>query len=192
MRTLRLAVVGMIFTAVFAVSVFSQTGQKKIAVINTQAFGADGGITKYVNAQKKLNQEFKVQNDQLTALATRINNLKKEIQTLRNTPKNSVPVDPKTVNGKIDQHNKLEREFKFKQENAKAKYDARSGAVLGPISRDIGTALQAFAKQKGYGLILDAAKLDRAGLILAFDKTFNLTKQFIAFYNARPAGTASK
>jgi len=192
MRTLRLAIVGMIFTAVFAISAFAQVGQTKIAVINTQAFGAKGGITKYVNAQNKLNQEFKVENQQLTTLATRINNLKKEIQTLRDNRNKNVPVDPKTVNGKIDQHNKLEREFKFKQENAKAKYETRSSEVLGPISRDIGTALQAFAKQKGYGLILDAAKLDRAGLILAFDQKFNLTKQFIAYYNARPAGTASK
>jgi len=50
----------------------------------------------------------------------------------------------------------------------------------------------AFAKQKGFGLILDGAKLEGAGLILAVDLTkVDVTKEFITFYNARPAGTAS-
>jgi Skp family chaperone for outer membrane proteins len=192
MKTLRLAIVGMVFTAVFAVSAFSQTVAPKIAVINTLAFGAKGGITKYVNAQKKLNDEFKVENQQLTALATKINNLKKEIQTLRNNTNKSVPVAPATVNNKIEEHNNLEREFKFKQDNAKAKLAARSAVVLDPVRRDIFKALQEYATKKGYGMILDASRLEQAQLILAFDQKFNMTKDFIAYYNTRPAGTASK
>ncbi len=51
--------------------------------------------------------------------------------------------------------------------------------------------MQEFAKQKGYALILDAANLDKAGLLLAFDEKYNITAEFITFYNARPAGTAT-
>ncbi len=41
-------------------------------------------------------------------------------------------------------------------------------------------------------LILDAAKLEGAGLILAVDlPKVDVTKDFITFYNARPATTAT-
>ena len=63
---------------------------------------------------------------------------------------------------------------------------------MGPIRAEIGKALQDFANQKGYALILDAAKLDGAGLILAFDAAkVDVTKEFITFFNARPATTAT-
>ena len=49
-----------------------------------------------------------------------------------------------------------------------------------------------FAKQKGYALILDASKLEGAGLILAVDPAkVDVTKEFITFFNSRPAGTAT-
>ena len=56
---------------------------------------------------------------------------------------------------------------------------------------DIGKALDEFAKKNGYSLILDGAKLDGAGLILAFDEKSEVTKEFITFYNARPATAAT-
>jgi hypothetical protein len=53
-------------------------------------------------------------------------------------------------------------------------------------------AIQEFTKQKGYGLVLDAARLDAAQLILGYDEAkVDVTKEFIAFYNARPATTAA-
>ncbi len=192
MKTIRLLIVSAVLTSIFAISAIAQANANNIAVVNTLAFGAEkGGITKYVNAQKKLDTEFKVEQAQLQTLATRINTLKKEIETLRNATNPNVPVSTKTVNDKAALHDNLAREFKFKQDNAKAKYNTRRQTLLGPVSLDIGKALQVFATQKGYGLILDAAKLDRAGLILAFDQKFDVTKAFIAYYNARPAGTAS-
>ena len=63
---------------------------------------------------------------------------------------------------------------------------------MGPIRQEIGKALQDYAKQKGIALILDAAKLDGAGLILAFDpERVDVTRDFITFFNARPATTAT-
>jgi len=64
--------------------------------------------------------------------------------------------------------------------------------VMGPILQDIGRAMDDFAKQKGFALILDAAKLEGAGLILAVDLAkVDVTKEFITFFNARPATTAT-
>ena len=84
----------------------------------------------------------------------------------------------------------LETTIKRKQEDAKAKYDKRQDVVVGPVFADIGKALNEYAKSKGYALILDGAKLEQAGVLLGFDDKYDITKDFITFYNARPA-TAS-
>jgi hypothetical protein len=52
-------------------------------------------------------------------------------------------------------------------------------------------AMQSFAKEKGYAVILDGTKLEEAGILMAFDEKHDVTKEFIAFYNARPAGTTA-
>ena len=54
-----------------------------------------------------------------------------------------------------------------------------------PINQDIVKALNEYAKQKGYALILDGAKLEQAGILLGFDDKFDVTKDFIVFYNGR-------
>ena len=193
MRTFRFITVAAILAGLFAVSAFAQTpATARIAVINTFEFGNEkGGIAKYIAAQKRLTNEFKVPNQQLTTLATRINNLKAEIQKLQKPANPNVPVSTKTISDKVEEHDRLTRELKFKREDTQAKFNSRANAILGPVNQDIGKALQAFATQRGYAMILDAAKLDRAGLILAFDRKYDVTKAFIAYYNSRPGGTAS-
>jgi hypothetical protein len=63
---------------------------------------------------------------------------------------------------------------------------------MGPILQEIHKALNDYAKAKGYALILDSAKLGNAGVILAFDEAkVDYTKDFIAYFNARPAATAT-
>ena len=63
---------------------------------------------------------------------------------------------------------------------------------MGPIQNDIGKAMQDFAAAKGYDLILDAAKLDSQQILLAFiPGKVDVTKEFITFYNARPATAAT-
>jgi Skp family chaperone for outer membrane proteins len=85
----------------------------------------------------------------------------------------------------------LETTIKRKQEDAKAKYERRYTEIVGPVFNDIIKALNDFAKQKGYAVILDGAKLEEAQILLGFDDKYDVTKDFITFYNARPAGTAS-
>ena len=198
MKTFRSIAAAFVFAALFAVSAFAQAAAQptgRIAVINTLAFDSDkGGITKYVTAMNSLESEFKPVQTELQTMATKIQNLQKELQTLQDTVQSGkgVPVDQKTVNAKLEEYEKLGREFKFKQEDAKARYERREQTLIGPVRLDIGNAIQEFAKQKGYSMILDAAKLDGAGLLLAFDQKFDATQEFITFYNARPATTAVK
>ncbi|MGB7201668.1 MAG: OmpH family outer membrane protein [Pyrinomonadaceae bacterium] len=195
-----LFIVSLVFAAVFAVSSFAQNGGAaqpagplKIGIINTFAFGDEkAGITKYINALKAINTEFTPTQTELDTMNTRLSNLAKEIQVFRDqATAGRVPIDEKTVQAKVDEAEKLQRDLKFKQEDAKARYEKRQQAVIGPVMQDIGKALQDFAKQKGFTLLLDIAK-DEAGLLLAIgDEKIDVTKDFIIFYNARPSATAT-
>ena len=191
-----------VFAALFAVSAFGQGAQTasgfKMAVINTAAFDSQEGIKRYTAAMNALENEFKPLQTEIEGLLTKWNNLGKEIQTIQanaqkaSTSGATVPFDEKAAQAKVEEYQNLEIQIKRKQEDAKNRLERREPQVMGPIRREIGEALQVFAKQKGYALILDAAKLDGAGLILAFDETkVDATKEFITFFNARPASTAS-
>ncbi len=192
MKAIRLVVGGVIFAAIFAVSAFGQTQGSKIGVINTLFFQQDkGGITKYVSLLNSLDNEFKPDNQKLQTLANQMNALKSEIETLQKNASSSVPVKPETVNAKIEEYNKAAREFKYQQEETKARFESRQQVVMAPVLQDIGKAMEEYRAKNGFFLILDAAKLDDAGLVLAFDRTLDVTDDFIKYYNARPAGTAS-
>ena len=198
MKTIRSIAAIFVFSALFAVSAFAQApATQKIGFINTFAFGDEkAGITKYISANKTLDTEFTPVNNELKGLVTKYQTLQKEIENLRaqvqNQGANKVPISEQTFNAKVEEFDKLGREIKFKQEDAKARFERRQAALLGPVQQDIMKAMQDFAKQKGYSVILDAAKLDEAGIILAWDSTADITKEFVTFFNARPATTATK
>ena len=205
MKTFRSIAAIFVFAAIFAVSAFAQTpaavaAPGKVGIVNTQAFDTDkGGITKYVNAMNALEVELKPDITALQTMATKLQSLQTEIEGFKKqleSPTTGVPVDKTkiqtTAQAKYDEYEKLGREFKFKQEDYKAKAERRQAAVMGPVRLDIGNALQEFAKKNGYMMILDASKLDGAGLLLAFDEKYDITIDFITFYNTRPAATATK
>jgi len=95
------------------------------------------------------------------------------------------------LQAKIDEFQALETSIKRKQEDAKARYEKRQQAVVGPIYADILKAMSDFARQKGFAIILDGPKLEESGLLMGFDDKYDVTKDFVAFYNARPAGAAT-
>jgi Skp family chaperone for outer membrane proteins len=200
MKTFRLVAASLLFAAIFAVSTFAQTAAQpaaagRIGVINTAAFDSDkgAGITKYTAAMNTLENEFKPVNTELQTLITRYQNMQKEIQGLQEqASKPNSPISASTIQTKADEYGKLERDIKFKQEDARARFESRRATLLGPLLQDIGKAMQDFAKQKGYMLILDIAKMAEGDLILALDEKADVTKEFITFYNARPATTATK
>jgi Skp family chaperone for outer membrane proteins len=194
MRTFRLIAVSVFFAAILSVSAIAQTTAGKIGLINTQAFDdAKAGITKYVTALNSLETEFKPTFTELQTLATKIQALEKEIASYRQLLQENkkIPITDAELNKKIEDYDKSAREYKYKEEAAKASYQRREQIVMGPVRQDIGNAIQEFTKKNGYSLMLDVAKLDNAGLILGLDETADVTKAFITFYNARPATTAT-
>lgn len=192
MKTFRLIAVSAIFAAIFAVSAFAQTAAK-IGLINTQAFDDDKvGITKYVAALNSLDTEFKPVFTELQTMGTNMQALQKELQGYQDilSKGGKIPISDADVQKKVEALDKMQREYKFKEDDAKVRYQRREAAVLGPIRQDIGNAVQEYTKKNGYVLIIDVSK-DQSGMILGLDETADITKQFIVYYNARPATTAT-
>lgn len=179
-RVLALAATALLFVFVSNAQTPAPT---RIAVINSYHFSDEkAGITKYVSAAKALNAEFTPTQNEINTMNTRLQALSKEIEGLRSVS----AANPASVQAKYDEAEKLQRDIKFKGEDARARYSKREQQVLGPIQESIGKALQEFAKQKGYALIFDAAK-DQNGLLVAIgDQSLDVSKDFIVYYNARP------
>lgn len=197
MKRFSTVAVSLIFAAIFAVSVSAQTGTLKVVVIETRAFEGKDGIVKYTNAMTALDKEFVALDTELRTLATRQQTLAKELKVMQDQitaagATGKVPFDEKAAQTKSDEYATLDLTIKRKQEDGKKLYEKRQGEVLGPVLLDIGKAMQDFATAKGYDLILDGAKLDQAQLLLALNPTkADVTKEFIVFFNARPATSTS-
>lgn len=191
--------VSFIFAAIFAVSAQAQAtatpaGNLRVAIINTSAFDAKDGITRYLNAMNALDGEFKPLETELQGMMTRYTTLGNEIKKLQDQANagGPVPIDQKAATAKVEELKALEINIKRKQEDGKIRAETRQNAVLGPVLQEIQKAMQDFATQKGYDLILDLAKLDGAAMILAYNPAkADVTKEFITFFNARPAGAAT-
>ena len=183
------------FAALFSVSASAQApAQPKFAVINTAAFDGKDGLTRYNTAMDGLEKEFAPVQTKIQGMMTRYQTLAGEIKKIQDAAGSpgAPPINQKDAETKVTEYQTLEKSIKREQEDAKANFDRRQQQVMGPLLQDIGKAMQDYANQKGYDLILDAAKLDNAGLILAFNPAkVDVTKDFITFYNARPAGAAS-
>ena len=193
MKRISVIAVLLVFAAVFAVSASAQApaAAPKMAVINTAAFDGKDGITRYNNAMDSLDKEFGPIQTKLQGYVTRLNALRGEIEKLQKPPAN-VPIDQNALNAKALEYENLGKQAKREEEDAKVNFERRQASVMGPVLQDIGKAMQDYANQKGYDLILDVAKLDAANLILAYNPAkVDVTKDFITFYNARPAGAAT-
>jgi Skp family chaperone for outer membrane proteins len=193
MKKFGLLALSIVFAALFSVTSFAQVqpGAGKIGWIITGAFENDKeGITRIVSANKTLETEMTPRANELKGIQTRLQTLADDIKKLQAVP----VVDQKTIAAKQDEGERLQTEFKRKQEDAQAAFERRRGELLGPIYDQIGKALDDYAKQKGYTVILDVSALGQPNApspILVLDPSANITKDFITFFNARPATTAS-
>jgi Skp family chaperone for outer membrane proteins len=181
-----------IFAALAAGSnVFAQSAGSvpvgKIAVIFSQAFqDPKQGIAKFNVIQNQLNSEFKKPQDDLNAAAQRVQALQDEVTKLQGS---AAPVDPKTVQAKIDQLDQWKKDSQRKLEDTQAAFQKRRTDLLTPLQDEVGKALDAFAKAHGITLIIDGSQTQ--GVIYAAD-SMDITKVFIAEYNAKnPAAAAA-
>ncbi len=154
--------------------------ETRIAVIDTTVFADEkNGITRYLNALKVLGREFQPQQAELKDIQTRVNSLSEEIKRLTQIN----VVDNKTIQVKQEEHERLQNQLKAKRDQATAAYEKRYQEVTGPVSAEIGKALDEFARLKGFTITFDLNKL--APAILTISPGTDVTQAFIADFNAR-------
>jgi Skp family chaperone for outer membrane proteins len=137
------------------------------------------GIFRYIDAARSVRAEFKPRTDELQAMQTRLNTLANEIQTLAKAP---VP-DQKTMQAKQTQGETLQLEWNTKKERLDEDLSKRYEQVVAPISKQIGLAIDQFARQRGVTMTLDLSKLLPA--ILTVVPAVDLTQAFIADFNSK-------
>jgi Skp family chaperone for outer membrane proteins len=158
----------------------------KIAVIFSEAFqDSKLGIAKFSVIKNQLNTEFKKPQEDLDAAAQKVQSLQDEIQKLQSSV---APVDPKSVQAKMDQLDTLKKDSQRKLEDTQAQYQQRRTALLAPLQEDVGKALDVFAKAHGITLVIDGSQVP--GVIYAAD-TLDITRIFISEYNAKNPATAA-
>jgi Skp family chaperone for outer membrane proteins len=157
----------------------------KIAFINTEAFGDEkDGIRRYVNTVQSLQRELKPKEDEVVGLQNRLRQLATDIDTLRKAPTSEA-----SVQAKQDEGARVQRELEYKQKDLEALSQKRYREIVGPVSVDIGKELDAFRKDNNLTMILDVTKLLPA--ILSAKDEMDITRPFIAYYNAKNPVTAS-
>lgn len=160
----------------------------KIAFVNTDAFRVDKtGINRWVAAAKSVEREFEPVQRELLGIVNRIQAINKDLETLSK----SAVVDDKSIAAKQEESARLQREHKFKKDEGEARLKKRYEDVVGPVSADIGKALDTFAKQRGITLLLDTSRMIQSGAILSADSSTDMTAAFIAEYNSKNPATAS-
>jgi Skp family chaperone for outer membrane proteins len=161
--------------------------ESKIALIYSNAFlDQKTGISRFNSLMTTLNREFQPRQTELNQLQQRIQASQDEINKLQ-SPGSAVPVDPKSLQAKVESLDQLKKEYQRKGEDAEAAYQKRQGEIFAPLQNDIEKALEAFAKQRGINVIIDAS---RVPLVYAAE-SIDITRAFITDFNSKNPATAS-
>jgi Skp family chaperone for outer membrane proteins len=165
---------------------FAQTAPPKSVLINTLAFYEQKtGITKLLKAAADLNVEFAADLKALNDKNVKLRALADEIDGLQKQPVTSA--SQAAIAAKQTEGESLKRTIDYTKSELEARVAKRREAVIGAITFDIGKAIAEFGKKNGYGAIFDASKLEESGALLFVAENMDITKEFIAFYNARAA-----
>ncbi len=191
MNKLRPIISAVFFTVLFSISTFGQTQiAPKIMLINTEAFFDEKtGITKLVAANKKLNDEFAVQIKGLQDGSTKLQAIAQELENMRKLPPNVF--NQTSFNAKQSEGETLQRQLNYNKSDLESVVSKRREILVGPINMDIGKGIDEFSRKNGYGAVFDVSKMAESGTLLFLADAANFTKEFIVFYNARPATTAT-
>jgi Skp family chaperone for outer membrane proteins len=137
------------------------------------------GIFRVIDATMSLRNEFRARDQELKAIQVRLDALVEDIQKLRQAN----PVDPKTIQAKQEEGLRLQQDFDARKQRYQQDYERRYGQVMGPVTQQVGKALDEFAAQHGITMTLDVSKMLPA--ILTALPTVDVTAAFIAEFNRK-------
>lgn len=176
-----------VFVVGLAVAGYSQAAPKS-GLINTAAFYDEkAGIVKLMSAEKQVDAEFAKDIKDLRDGTARLQILVSELEKTQVTAANQAALMAKKSDAES-----LQRTLEFNKKNIEAKMNKRRQDLITPITFDIGKAISEFGKKNNYGSIYDASKLAETGVLLFVGDSSDITKEFIAFYNARAAAVPVK
>lgn len=159
-------------------------GDGKIAVIDTGVFfDQKQGIARFSILLTTLNREFQPRQTELDGMRTRITQLTDEIQKQQGAG----VVDQKSLQSKADQLDQLKKDYQRKGEDATTLYNKRRQEIFGPLQEDIGKQIEAFARQRGITIIIDAAQVP----VLYAADSIDITRAFVQEYNSKNPASAS-
>lgn len=179
----------LVLSLAFAAEASAQA-QPKYGFVNTLNFGDEkGGITKLVNANKQVDAEFAARIKELQDGNTKLQTIARELENMQKLPQQQF--NQTAYANKAEEGERLQRELNYKKQDLERDVPKRREAVVGPVNNDVGKALDEFALKNGFTALFDIAKLADGGMLLTLAASADVTKDFIAFYNARPATAAA-
>lgn len=183
----RLVSIIMVTTALSSAA-FAQAAPPRSVLINTAAFYDDkGGIARLVAAEKQIDTEFAKDIKELRDGSEALAKIAEELQKTTVTEANQAALLAKKAEGES-----LQRRLELKKADLEALINRKREILIGPITFDIGKAISEFGKKNGYAAIYDASKLAENGVLLFVGDGADITKEFIAYFNAKAAAVPVK
>jgi Skp family chaperone for outer membrane proteins len=156
----------------------------KIAVIEMGAlYDPEKGITRLIRAIESLDQEFEPLRKELRGMRRRSQELADEIA--KATP----ATDSRALQEKRFQSESMQRELRYKAEDAEQAYERQLRQVLGPIEDDLQEAIASYAVQRGISMVIDRSGAQ--DVILYMAESADVTRDFINEYNRRASAPAT-
>ncbi len=151
----------------------------RLAWLDSRAFfQEETGIKRLVRTVKELELQFSGTESELNLLREKLRTLVGELQKLQaGGEANAAAIQEKQTEGL-----KLQQELQAKQQQAQQAFGQAQQAKQGPVMIEIGKAIEAYAKERDLGMLVDAAKLGEAILYTKGD--LDVTDDFIAVFNA--------
>jgi Skp family chaperone for outer membrane proteins len=152
----------------------------RIALIDTTMFVDEKkGIFRYIDAVKSIQPQFAAANAELVSLQTRINTIIEDIRKLRAAPQ----ADARAIQTKQEEGTRLQQDWNMKKQRFDEDYSKKYQEVTGPLSEQIGKAMDQFARDRGITMTLDFSKLLPA--MLTALPAVDVTDSFIADFNRK-------
>jgi Skp family chaperone for outer membrane proteins len=156
-----------------------QVPVSRTAWINSRNFFAEEtGIKRLVRSVKELELEFSGTESELNLLSEKLRTIVTELQRLQGDAQaNAQAIQDKQAEGL-----KLQQELQGKQQQAQQAVQQAQQAKQGPIMEEIRKSLEAYAKERQIGTLLDMSRLAEAALYV--QPELDVTEDFIAYFNA--------
>lgn len=191
MRNFKLLFVGLISIVAFTTMAVAQAKKMplvsliKVALVNTIAFEDEKtGIRDLAAGYDKVLNELKPKYDELQSLSANLREIAEEISRYNDLARKDWTGHSgyySKAKSKFEEYKILSCKYREKADDYKELLEERKFETINPIIVEIADALQQFAKQNDYTVVLDSSQ---KSLFIKIDRdAIDITNEFILFYN---------